>query len=67
MNDCQSRKLDLSIKMLMFRKSGSLVKLWLREGVPKVLCAARSCVPVGSKDLPLFHLVMVLDLISFLR
>ena len=67
MNDCQSRKFDLSIKMLMFRKSGSLVKLWLREGVPKVLCAARSCVPVGSEDLPLFQLFMVFDLISFLR
>ena len=67
MKDCQSSQFVLRIKILMFRKSGSLVKLWSSDGLPKLLCAARSVVPDGSNDLPCLQLVCVVVIVSLLR
>ena len=55
------------MNMLMLRKSGSLVKLWSKDGLPKVLCAALSFVPDVNSNSPSFQLSWVVEMISFFR
>lgn len=51
----------------MLRMSGSLVKLWSKEGLPKVSCAARNDVPDGRDNLPCSHSFCVVVIISFCK